>query len=128
MMKINHVAIYVKDLQNTKAFFEKYFAAQSGELYHNPKTDFSSYFLSFEDGAKVEIMNLPSLSVLQTKRPLVGYAHLAFGVGSKENVDSITEALRRDGFRVISGPRTTGDGCYESTVSAVEDILLEITV
>lgn len=128
MMRIEHVAIYVKDLQNTKEFFEKYFAAECGELYHNPKTNFSSYFLTFDSGARIEIMNLPSLSAVQTKRPLVGYAHIAFSVGNKENVDAITENLRQDGFRVISGPRTTGDGYYESTVSGIDNILLEITV
>lgn len=49
-MKIEHIAMYVKDLEKAREFFEKYFSAKSNNLYHNKKTNFKSYFLSFDDG------------------------------------------------------------------------------
>ena len=50
-MKIEHIAMYVKDLEKTKTFFEIYLNARANAGYYNPKTDFRSYFLSFDDGA-----------------------------------------------------------------------------
>ncbi len=126
-MKIEHVALYVNDLEGAKNFFVKYFGAKSNEGYHNPKTDFRSYFLSFDDGARLEIMNKPEMSDLPKALTRTGYAHLAFTVGSREKVDSLTAELKADGYEVISGPRTTGDGYYESCVAAIEGNQIEIT-
>lgn len=127
-MKIVHAAIYVRDLQKTKHFFETYFDARANEGYHNPKTDFHSYFLTFEQGCQLEIMNKPGVANSACQDEQIGYAHLAFSVGSKERVDELTKRLGRDGFYTLSGPRTTGDGYYESCVAAVENIRIEITV
>lgn len=127
-MKIEHVALYVEDLEAAKAFFDEYFAATSGELYHNIRTGFRSYFLSFGEGARLELMNKPGLDAHGDKAARHGYAHLAFSVGSKEAVDSLTERLRDAGYEVTSGPRTTGDGYYESCVAGPEGNLVEITV
>ena len=127
-MFIDHVAIYVNDLEAAKDFFIKYFAAVSGEIYRNEKTGFSSYFLGFENGAKLEIMNRPEIE--KTEKPLYnsGYAHLAFSLGSKNAVDALTEKLKTDGFEIISGPRTTGDGFYESAFIGIEGNIIELTV
>lgn len=125
--KIEHIAMYVNDLEGAKAFFEKYFNAESNEKYHNIKTGFRSYFLSFGEGTRLEIMSKPDVSDDDKALLKTGYAHLAFSVGSKENVDKMTEKLKTDGFSVISGPRVTGDGYYESCVLGFENNQIEIT-
>lgn len=128
MMKIEHIAMYVQDLEKTKEFFMKYFAAKSNAMYHNPNTDFKSYFLSFDDGARLEIMQKPGVEAQTENQMRTGFIHMAISVGSKEQVDKLTETLKQDGYTVTSGPRTTGDGYYESCVVAVEGNLIEITV
>ncbi|MCI5493294.1 MAG: VOC family protein [Lachnospiraceae bacterium] len=127
-MKIEHIAIYVNDLEGVRDFFLKYLDAVSNEGYYNVKTGFRSYFLSFEDGARLEIMNKPKMQDLPKDPARTGYAHIAFSVGSKTKVDELTKRLLDDGFEVISGPRTTGDGYYESCIVAVEQNQIEITV
>lgn len=127
-MKIEHIAMYVMDLNGARDFFIKYFGAKSNDGYHNPKTDFRSFFLTFDDGARLEIMNKPQ--VLDKKKDLTqtGYIHIAFSVGSREAVDTLTRRLKEDGYPVISGPRTTGDGYYESCIIGLEGNQIEITV
>lgn len=127
-MKIDHIAMYVKDLEGTKQFFEQYFNAAANNLYHNEKTGFRSYFLTFDDGARLEIMNRTDMEDAEKTLQRAGYIHIAFSVGSKEKVDSLTAQLKQDGYEVISGPRTTGDGYYESCIVAIEDNQIEITI
>lgn len=127
-MRIDHAAIYVNDLEGAKAFFVKYFEAVPGSMYHNPKTDFRSYFLSFSDGSRLEIMNRPNLTAGNESETRLGFIHLAFSVGSPARVDALTQELRSAGFAVLSWLRVTGDGYYESCVQAFEGNLLEITV
>ena len=127
-MRIEHVALYVKDLENTKKFFVKYLGAKSNDGYHNQKTGFCSYFLTFAEGARIEIMNIPEMADLPKKLARTGYSHIAFSVESIEKVDALTAELKADGYEVISGPWTTGDGYYESCIVAVEDNQIEITV
>ena len=127
-MKIEHIAMYVKDLEASKAFFIRYFGAKANDGYHNVNTDFRSYFLSFDDGARLEIMNHPEMTFPEKDTKRNGYIHFALSVGSKEQVDDITERLKADGYIVISGPRTTGDGYYESCVLDAEGNQVEITV
>ena len=127
-MKIEHIAMYVNDLERAKDFFVKYFEAKSNDGYHNQKTDFRSYFLTFDDGARLEIMNKPEMSDLSKDLARTGYVHIAFSVGSKEKVDALTAELKADGYEVISGPRTTGDGYYESCITSIEGNQVEITV
>lgn len=127
-MHIEHIALYVNDLEETKNFFEKYFGAKANDGYFNPKKNFHSYFLTFADGARLEIMNKPNMSNEQKGLARTGYAHVAFSVGSKEEVDRLTAMLKMDGYEVLSGPRTTGDGYYESCIVAIEDNQIEITV
>lgn len=127
-MKIEHIAMYVNDLENAKSFFEKYFGAKSNDGYHNATTDFKSYFLSFDDGARLEIMNKPNMDDDRKGLARTGYVHIAFSVGSKERVDELTKQLKDDGYEVISGPRTTGDGYYESCIIGMEGNQIEITI
>ncbi len=127
-MRIEHIAMYVNDLEKAKEFFVKYFNATSNEGYHNKTTDFRSHFLSFDDGARLEIMNKPQMSDEEKGLNRTGYIHIAFSLGSKEAVDMLTEKIRNDGYNVISGPRTTGDGYYESCIIGIEGNQIEITV
>lgn len=127
-MRIEHIALYVNDIEDARQFFVKYFGATSNDGYHNLQTDFRSYFLSFEKGARLEIMNKPNMSDLPKEINRTGYTHIAFSVESKETVDTLTAELKADGYEVISGPRTTGDGYYESCIIALEDNQIEITV
>ena len=126
-MRIEHVAMYVNDLEATKDFFVKYFNATSNEGYHNKTTDFRSYFLNFDDGARLEIMNKPQMKNDEKSLNRTGFIHIAFSLGSKKAVDELTEKLKNDGFAIISGPRTTGDGYYESCIIGIEGNQIEIT-
>lgn len=127
-MKIDHIALYINDLRGARDFFIRYFGAVSNEGYCNQKTGFRSYFLTFEDGGRLELMNRPDLEDPEKTFARTGFAHIALSVGSREKVNALTEQLRADGFTVVSGPRVTGDGYYESCVAAVEGNLIEITV
>lgn len=126
-MRIEHVAMYVNDLEATKDFFVKYFNATSNEGYHNKTTDFRSYFLNFDDGARLEIMNKPQMKNDEKSLNRTGFIHIAFSLGSKKAVDELTEKLKNDGYAIISGPRTTGDGYYESCIIGIEGNQIEIT-
>lgn len=127
-MKIEHVALYVNDLEKARDFFIKYFEGKSNEGYYNPKTNFRSYFISFDSGARLEIMHRPDITDLLSELNHIGYAHVAFSVSSKKKVDEITKKLQDDGYEVVSQPRTTGDGYYESSIIAIEHNIIEITI
>ena len=127
-MKIEHAAMYVNDLERAREFFTTYFGAVSNEGYHNKSTGFRSYFLSFDGGARLELMNRPGMEDPQKPLARTGLTHIAFSVGSRERVDELTARLKRDGFEVLSGPRTTGDGYYESCIVAIEGNQIELTV
>ena len=127
-MKIEHIAMYVNDLEAVRDFFVKYLDGKSNDGYHNKNTDFRSFFISFDDGARLEIMNKPEMVDNNKELNRTGYVHIAFSVGSKERVDELTALLKTDGYEVVSGPRTTGDGYYESCIVAVEGNQIEITV
>ncbi|MBR2924209.1 MAG: VOC family protein [Clostridia bacterium] len=126
-MRIHHTALYVNDLEAARLFFTTYLGAVSNDGYHNPRTDFRSYFLTFGSGTQLEIMQKPGMDDLPKPQNRTGYAHVAFSLGSRMMVDELTRQLQKDGYQVISGPRTTGDGYYESCVVAVEGNLIELT-
>ena len=128
-MKIEHIAIWAKDIEALKEFYIKYFGAVSNEKYINRKNVFSSYFLVFESGARLEIMQMPTIpdSVNDPYKQFTGFIHLAISVGSQDRVTSLTNELANDGYEILDGPRKTGDGYYESTVLDPEKNRLEIT-
>ena len=129
-MKLHHIALCVKDLESMRAFYERCFGAVANDRYHNPKTGLKTYFLTFDGGGRLELMSRPDVTRMPVgaiiNRPSAGYAHLAVGAGSRDEVDHVTEWLRRDGYTVVSGPRVTGDGYYESCVLDPEGNLIEI--
>ena len=126
-MKIEHVALYVNDLEAARDFFVTFLGGKSNGGYHNRNTDFRSYFISFDSGARLELMTKPGLSDPEKPLNRTGYAHIAFSVGSRGKVDELTECLRSAGYQVVSGPRTTGDGYYESCIVVIEGNQIEIT-
>ncbi|MCR5406205.1 MAG: VOC family protein [Lachnospiraceae bacterium] len=127
-MKIEHIAMYVNELEAARDFFVKYLGGVSNDGYQNESTGFRSFFISFDDGARLEIMNRPSMEDPAKPVNRTGYIHIAFSVGSIEEVDRLTRQFRTDGFEVLSGPRTTGDGYYESCIVGFEGNQIEITV
>lgn len=126
-MKIEHIGMWVKDLELMRDFYAKFFKAEANDLYHNQKTGFKSYFLSFESGARLEIMTREDITSPAGEGEWFGYAHLAFSVGSNEDVDALNNQLNQAGFETINGPRTTGDGYYEAVVLDPEGNRIEIT-
>jgi lactoylglutathione lyase len=128
MPEIEHAALWTPDLERARAFYEHYFDATAGEKYVNPEKDFSSYFLTFDSGARLELMHTPAMAAAREDAPAVGYAHIAVSVGSEQEVDALTERLREDGYTVCSSPRRTGDGYYESVVLDPDDNRVEMTI
>ena len=125
---IEHIAMYVNDLEAARSFFMTYLGAASSSGYHNPSTGLRSYFLSFDGGARLELMSRPDTVDREKDLVRTGYIHIAFSLGSAEKVDELTARLRADGFTVVSGPRTTGDGYYESCIVGIEGNQIELTV
>ena len=127
-MRIDHAALFCRDLEQMRQFFIDYFDARSNEQYHNPRTGLRTYILSFTEGStRLELMLRPDVQDADPSQPAIGYVHLSFAVGSKKGVDLLTRRLAADGYTVTSGPRTTGDGYYESSIVGPEKILIEIT-
>lgn len=128
-MYIEHLALWCRDLEGMKAFYENYFGAQSNEKYINSKKKFASYFLSFDQGPRLELMQMNNIPASQNDvyDQFLGLVHFAVSVGSEANVNQLTERLRADGFEVVGEPRWTGDGYYESVVFDPEQNRIEIT-
>lgn len=127
-MKIEHIAIWTKDLEKMRSFYLKFFDLNSSEKYFNPGKKFSSYFLAFENGARIELMHKPDISeFIERSFSKFGLTHFAISVGTKEEVDSLTENIRENGYKIIGEPRTTGDGFYESVISDPEGNRVELT-
>ena len=127
-MRMEHAALYVRDLERARRFFETWFQAEAGAKYHNLRTGFQSYFLSFTDGARLEVMTRPDVEDPEKPPARTGFAHIAFSVDSREQVDDLTTRLKEAGYAVTSGPRVTGDGYYESCILDSEGNQIEITV
>ena len=129
-MQIEHLALWCRDLEKMRIFYETYFGAVSNEKYVNVKKRFESYFLSFDEGPRLEIMQMPGIpaNVNDVYAQFMGLTHFAVSVGSEEKVDQLTERLRGDGYEVVGEPRRTGDGYYESVVFDPEQNRIEITV
>ncbi|OEH92784.1 VOC family protein [Bacillus solimangrovi] len=129
-MKIEHIALWTKDIERLKGFYIKYFDATANLKYENKTKRFESYFLSFDSGCRLEIMQKSSIpdNKNDSIEEYIGLIHFAISVGEKGAVDSLTELLRSDGYTIISEPRTTGDGYYESVVLDPDENRIEITI
>lgn len=128
-MKIEHLAIWVTDLELMRRLYENYFDSTAGERYYNESKNFPSYFLYFDDGPRLELMQKPMIRAIENRsKGYLGISHFAISVGSKVNVDALTERLRNDGYSIVGNPRKTGDGYYESVVLDPEENRIEITI
>jgi len=134
-MKIEHVAIWVRDIDKVCEFYRKYFGGVVHPIYHNPTKQFTSRFITFDDGVRLEIMHRPDICVERNAGTVemfhvehLGFIHLSFSVGSKEEVDHLTQQMSSEGVPVVGQPRTTGDGYYESVVLDPEGNRIEITI
>jgi lactoylglutathione lyase len=128
-MKIDHIAIWAKDLEQLKKFYIEYFDGKAGTKYVNPVKKFESYFMTFHEGCRLELMQMPGIpeTLNDAHKQFSGLVHFAISVGSKDHVNTLTEKLRLSGYAIVGEPRTTGDGYYESVVLDPEGNRIEIT-
>jgi lactoylglutathione lyase len=128
-MQIEHLAIWVQDLETMKDFYVNYFEVVHGEKYVNVSTQFVSYFIYFGQGkTRLELMTRPDIQAAAGQRGFgMGLAHFAISVGGRDKVNALTERLRKDNYSIYSEPRTTGDGYYESVVLDPEGNYVEIS-
>lgn len=129
-MTLDHIAIWTDNIERLRDFYIRYFSGKSGGKYLNEKKQFQSYFVTFDTGARLEIMTVPDLlsgKKEEGNKPLAGIAHFAFAVSSMAEVDEKARVLEADGFKILDGPRITGDGCYEFVVSDPDGNSIEIT-
>jgi lactoylglutathione lyase len=127
-MRIEHLAIWAINIEEMRSFYEQYFGAKAGERYFNPTKNFQSYFLSFENGCRLELMQRPTVPDNQNAGEAIGLTHFAVSVGSEQAVNNLTEQLRQAGHTIAGEPRWTGDGYYESVVLDPEGNRIEVTV
>ncbi|HET7538827.1 MAG TPA: VOC family protein [Polyangiaceae bacterium] len=129
-MRIEHVALWTTDLERSLQFYVSYFGASAGARYVNAAKGFESCFLSFDDGARIELMKTSQLSplVLEPGAQRMGLTHFAIALGSVAQVDALTQRLAADGYPTLDGPRRTGDGYYESVVLDPDGNRIELTV
>lgn len=129
-MYIEHLAIWCRDLEATKAFYCNYFQALPNQKYENKQNNFQSYFLSLGNGPRLELMHMPGIpdNLNDVMEQFTGLVHFAISVGSEEKVDALTEQFRNNGIRIVGEPRKTGDGYYESAILDPEGNRIEITI
>jgi lactoylglutathione lyase len=129
-MKIEHIAMWTNNLEQMREFYEAYFQARAGSKYRNPGKQFESYFLSFSSGTRIELMSRPGIPKFnnETGEQFNGYSHISLACGSEESVDELTDRLQKDGYRVVDGPRRTGDGYYESVILDPDGNRIEIAI
>lgn len=128
-MHIDHIAIWTHDISRFVNYYVQYFGATAGSGYQNPSKGFESVFLSFESGARIEVMRSAKLDLLESEagQQRIGYTHLAISLGSEAKVDELTQQLSAAGFEILDGPRRTGDGYYESVTLDPDGNRIEIT-
>lgn len=124
-MKIEHIAIWTKDIEKMKKFYCEFFKGESNAIYINEKKGFKSYFIKFSDGCRLELMN--SININETTSNLTfGIAHIAFVVGDRNKVNEMTELFRSNNIEIVGEPRVTGDGYYESVILDPEGNTIEL--
>ncbi len=129
-MKIEHVALWTNNLEEMKDFYVEFFNGTANDKYCNILKNFESYFITFQSGTRLEIMRKPEIidPKSEVDKYYTGFVHIAFSVGNKEIVDELTIKLQKRGYQIISGPRTTGDGYYESCILDPDGNKIEITI
>jgi lactoylglutathione lyase len=126
MSRLEHVALWVRDVERVAAFYAQYFDARVGDRYENPRKGFQSRFLAFASGARLEVMARTDIDARGTGEAL-GFAHVAIAIGDESAIDALAARFRADGVPVLDGPRRTGDGYYECVVLDPEGNRVEVT-
>ena len=128
-MVLEHVAILTARLEILKDYYIRYFGGTPNQKYANPKTGLETYFITFGSGTKLEIMSLPELTDNKNDMtlPYQGVVHLAFGLGTMSEVEEKARQFEADGFRILRGPRITGDGFYEFETVDPDGNKIEVT-
>ena len=126
MSRLEHVALWVRDVERVAAFYAQYFDARVGDRYENPRKGFQSRFLAFASGARLEVMARTDVDTRGTGDAL-GFAHVAIAIGDEAAVDALAARFSADGVTVLDGPRRTGDGYYECVVLDPEGNRVEVT-
>jgi lactoylglutathione lyase len=124
-VRIEHVALWVRDIDAVAAFYARFFGARAGELYRNPNKGFASRFVEFPSGARLEIMTRTDVATRAPSEQL-GFAHVAIAIGDERDVDALAARFAADGIAVLDGPRRTGDGYYECVVQDPEGNRVEV--
>lgn len=124
--RVHHVALWVLDIERMRTFYVTHLGGRSGPLYHNPRTELRSYFITFDNGCAIELMQGPNAGASPVGRT-AGYTHIALSLGGRDAVDAAVDVLRQSGIKVQSGPRTTGDGYYEAVILDPEGNEIELT-
>jgi lactoylglutathione lyase len=129
VIRIEHLALWTTDIDRSAAFYARYFGAQCGPEYRNVSKGFTSVFLTFTGGARLEVMSTTTLDPVPSEpgAQRMGLTHFAIAIGSDAAVDALTARLRGDGYHVLDGPRRTGDGYYESVVLDPDGNRVEVT-
>ncbi len=125
-MKIAHIAIWTNDLERSRLFYETYFYGKTNGKYVNEKKGFASYFVTFDGSTSLEIMQRSDITEYMRSKELIGLAHFAFSVGSKEKVNKMIETFRQNGYQILGEPRLTGDGYYEGIIADPDGNNIEI--
>src|SRR5579863_5548527 len=130
MVRVEHIALWTDDIDRLASFYAAYFGATVGARYTNSSKGYESRFLTFESGARLELMKTSTLrpTVHAPGEQRMGLTHLAISVGAEARVDELTGLLRTAGYAIVDGPRRTGDGYYESVVLDPDGNRLELTV
>jgi lactoylglutathione lyase len=126
MSRLEHVALWVRDVDRVAAFYASYFDARIGERYENPRKGFQSRFLAFASGARLEVMARTDIASRGAGESL-GFAHVAIAIGDEAAVDALAVRCKAEGVPVLDGPRRTGDGYYECVVLDPEGNRVEVT-
>jgi lactoylglutathione lyase len=115
-MTIDHIAIWTTQPEQLKDYYVKYFNGSANEKYFNKDTLFESYFITFDSGSRLEIMKKPGIPVNlndREEKQHQGIIHISFGVETMEMVTGKSKELSEAGFKILRGPRKTGDGYFE---------------
>jgi lactoylglutathione lyase len=125
-LRLHHVAIWADDLERLREFYVTTLGGSSGPLYDNPRKGFRSYFISFSEGPRIELMSQDLRHRVGSRGEGPGYAHIALSVGGRDAVDERVALLRNCGVNVLSEPRVTGDGYYEAVLEDPEGNRIEL--
>lgn len=126
-MRIQHVALWTRDIEAAARFWADHFGARVGDRYESARRPgFVSRFVRLEGGAAIELMTGPWLAAAEPELEREGWAHIAVTVGSREMVRSLAERLQAAGL-LVSAPRLTGDGFFEAVARTPDGALVEIT-